>query len=634
MNRTRDASDTFNPANEEARSLSSNTRSRGMRLVLLVAVGLGSGLGVTALMVLPEVLKTVLPRTVRRHPVEWSMLGVLAAVSLTRRQVAKGQGGGRIWGRRAIDRLDELSARIWRGGLAVGLGLLALGLFASWAPQYLTWPWNRDVDTFATLAQSWDFGVLPYRDIHGYNFPGHIYLHWILGKSFGWGGTVKYYAVDAALVMLLGIVLVCWSRRRFGETVPGLVIVLGILSIYLGLPYELAGERDWHTALGVVLGLLIADGWPGRRGRAASALAVALALTIRPHAVLFLPAVASAIIEGVRRSGGTWPKAARALAEWTLVFAGFVTLGFAPLVLAGIADDLIRGIRIASYGGPYSAANSRGALAILSDQFQDRMVIASLGSMLLIACLGPHDLKRTARTWTLAMLAALAYRPLHPVTQHMYLVLPLALVSMVALAPGVAWLSLPQALSPTVRLLVVVLILYELVPIPRFCDPDRSLHAIELLARGEAPREPPLGSLQSFPSVAPSTYPWQDYLDVVAYLQGATGPKTRVANLLRCVPWPSLNGPAGRVSPFLAESGICWMWFVRMDLDPEFAQALDRESDAVVVWVPNEDGIEPRMRYPRVVEVVRRQFRPEARFGPIEVWRRVPDHSAEAQSSD
>jgi hypothetical protein len=76
------------------------------------------------------------------------------------------------------------------------------------------------------------------------------------------------------------------------------------------------------------------------------------------------------------------------------------------------------------------------------------------------------------------------------------------------------------------------------------------------------------------------------------------------------------------------------MWFVRMDLDPEFAQALDREADAVVVWVPNEDGIEPRMRYPRVVEVVRRRFRPEARFGPIEVWRRVPDHSAEDQSSD
>ena len=51
---------------------------------------------------------------------------------------------------------------------------LATGMLASWALHYLTWPWCRDEDTFATLALSWDAGIRPYRDIRAYNFPGHI----------------------------------------------------------------------------------------------------------------------------------------------------------------------------------------------------------------------------------------------------------------------------------------------------------------------------------------------------------------------------------------------------------------------------------------------------------------------------
>ena len=37
------------------------------------------------------------------------------------------------------------------------------------------------------------------------------------------------------------------------------------------------------------------------------------------------------------------------------------------------------------------------------------------------------------------------------------------------------------------------------------------------------------------------------------------------------------------VSPFLAESGICWMLLVDLDLEPEFAESLLSSTDSVVV---------------------------------------------------
>ena len=101
------------------------------------------------------------------------------------------------------------------------MALLCLGLLITWIPHFLTWPSFRDADTFAIMAQSWDRGILPYRDIRSFNFPGVIYLAWILGKLFGWGRTVPLYAFDAACIVLLGMAMISWSRRRLGGADPG-----------------------------------------------------------------------------------------------------------------------------------------------------------------------------------------------------------------------------------------------------------------------------------------------------------------------------------------------------------------------------------------------------------------------------
>src|SRR5437660_10630764 len=100
-------------------------------------------------------------------------------------------------------------AATWLLGAPLSAALVALCGFqlATWVPHYLTWPWFADHDVFATLALGWEHGQLPYRDLAGNNFPGTIYLFWVVGKLFGWGRTVPFYAVDAVFVLILGATL-------------------------------------------------------------------------------------------------------------------------------------------------------------------------------------------------------------------------------------------------------------------------------------------------------------------------------------------------------------------------------------------------------------------------------------------
>src|SRR5215470_17258267 len=112
---------------------------------------------------------------------------------------------------------DRLSERLLAGPLAALLGLVCLMQLATWIPHYLTWPLWADHDAYATIARGWEAGVLPYRDLYCNQFPGVLYLFWILGRIAGWGGSTAIYAFDAGAVVLLGVGLVLWSHRLFGR---------------------------------------------------------------------------------------------------------------------------------------------------------------------------------------------------------------------------------------------------------------------------------------------------------------------------------------------------------------------------------------------------------------------------------
>jgi hypothetical protein len=120
-------------------------------------------------------------------------------------------------------------------------------------------------------------------------------------------------------------------------------------------------------------------------------------------------------------------------------------------------------------------------------------------------------------------------------------------------------------------------------------------------------------------------YSWDDYRRTLIHLKESTGTATMVANVLKQPPFLGLNGPTGRLSPFRAESGICWMLFVDIDLDSEFARDLERAADSVVVWTPDESEIPSRLRLDRLNGVIKQHYRLDARFGRIEVWRRASE---------
>ena len=184
---------------------------------------------------------------------------------------------------------------------------------------------------------------MPYRDLVDFDFPGPIYLHFLLGKIFGWGPTVAFYAMDAAFVVVLGVALAAWSRRLFGSALPGLVSYLTFLG-HLSQPRLLAG-RPARLACAAPGGPGPASHsrcGPGRRGRLVSALALGLALAFRPHEIVFLPAMAAAIDEGARHAGEPWPRAIRPWLAWSALLAVSLLLAFSPLILAGILDDLVR----------------------------------------------------------------------------------------------------------------------------------------------------------------------------------------------------------------------------------------------------------------------------------------------------
>ncbi len=129
-----------------------------------------------------------------------------------------------------LDGVDTVADRILGGSLTAALTTWNVLLSAVWLPQYLTWPWWTDLDHFGTFAMAWDCGVLPYRDLPTFQFPGEYYLFWVVGKVFGWGRTgAGSSAVDAAL--LAGFSGLCPGGLEPAALRPGFAWCRGLLAL-------------------------------------------------------------------------------------------------------------------------------------------------------------------------------------------------------------------------------------------------------------------------------------------------------------------------------------------------------------------------------------------------------------------
>jgi hypothetical protein len=523
-------------------------------------------------------------------------------------------------------RLERFAAWTLRGPLTIALAALVAGQLALWVPHYLTWPLFADHDVFMTPAQGWDHGLKPYRDLFGNNFPGTTYLFWLLGHAFGWGKELPFHALDATMLGVLGVAMVLWGRRCLGGALPALIGYATFVTYYLSLDYSQAGQRDWHAPFFAVLGLMAAETWPGRPGRWAAAAGFALAFSVRPQPVLLLPALLSALDEGARSTGDEpWNRWVVATLEWGVVLAIGLVLVFAPLWLSGIGRDLLRGVRLAAYGQPYNRASFGSFFGGLVMQMTLKEVSVPL-VMLLVIGTTPRPVRRTSRTWLLAMLGVLFYRPISPLP-HVYLKHPLMLIWSVNVAV-LARLVLGLGVAPSVRLAMVLLAMGLGATIkPRFTNPKGTLDALPVLRRGGESVTVPPGYVHNEGVPLSARYNWEDYRGVIEYLRHEVKPETRVANVLKGV--PAINGPSGRLPVFPAES-LAWLYMIRPEDMSRFAESLEQATDAVVVWAPDEDRKFDDMKQFDITtleKVIHRRYEPiqGARFGLIQVWRLKPE---------
>ena len=514
------------------------------------------------------------------------------------------------WSRRALDR--------W---LAPAVALVALAQLTLWLPHYLTWPYWADHDVFANAARSWADGHPPYRDVRLNNFPGTVYLFWALGTVVGWGRPAAFFAVDAALLLTFGLALAAWSRRLFGHAWPGMLGFLAYLSTALGLDYAHAAQRDWQAPALATLALLTLQATRGRAGLILAALLAALGFSIRPQVVLLWPALLWSAGWSDRAPDRSLMRSAGRALAWLVASTAFVAVLFLPLAAAGVFEDFLGALRLVAPGSSYNRAGGVAVAKRWIEQAADLRwwALAAALVVLLIGRGGPH--RRLGWAWLLALAGTSLYQPVSPVA-HSYLVLPLRVVGAAALAAALGGLAAERA-GPAALRLVAALGLAAMGGTtlrPDFCEVGPTLRALRTLAGGPAdPDAPPGYRANSIPSAA--YYPWADLHSTLEYLRAHTAPSTRVANLLKGD--PAIVSMAGRPSALPAES-VTWLRMVRPEDQTAFADRLALAADSVVVWVPGEVGPNPGFATAELEVVVRQHYRPEARCGAIEVWRRRP----------
>lgn len=511
--------------------------------------------------------------------------------------------------------MDRTSSWLLKGPLAVSLFGLALVHFECWALSYIDWPWSPDHDVFATLARSWDQGVLPYRDMESNNPPTTIYVYWLLGKAFGWGRTAPFFAFDAALIALLGGVMTFWSLRKFESSLPGVVGYLWILRYYLGLDYSMAGQRDWHASLSAAAAMMIAESVSGRGARWGSAALAGLAVATRPQAALFVPCFALLADPRPRSATPSWGRLAKKAAEWAVVFSLTMAAVYAPLIAAGVFGDFLHDFRRAAYSGLHQPLDASSFIQRVSSQVLRWEFLAIVGPAIILASKPGSARGRSAAAWVAAAAAATAYKAVSP-RQHDYLDMPRFLFLAVNLGLVTGAILRSEANAPSVRLAALLMALG--------ISPNASLYTRQLhadvswtfatpseLARGGVPLIYDDGYTGHYES--------RDYRALLEHLRRTTGPEISLANALS---YPlALTGPLARPSAFPAES-LAWLMYVRPDDEGAFVDKLEATPDSVVIWIPSEFEESLPAQFRRLASSIRRLYEPASQVGPFEVWRR------------
>ena len=339
---------------------------------------------------------------------------------------------------------------------------------------------------------------------------------------------------------------------------------------------------------------------------------MSLALCIRPHAALFLPAVAIQLVDEFRASGN-----ARRPAVWLLSFVLTTFIWILPLAMSGVLLDFL-----AAVGHNNTPSDGRGlrAAALLVNVLKQFDTFGFIAVSIAV-CMIPKPDRRLASVaavwlggWSSHCSTNRSARGITPTLR-----IPFHLILAVNVAVLSDLLLNTRRIPASFKLIAFLLVLgVSCRSRPDFCTLRPSLKATLAGVRGERSDGPPPGYRRGPVNVA-GYYQWADYFATADYLQPVASRKTRIANALKGD--PAIVGLLGGFSAFPAES-ISWLRMVkrttRRGLRRPWRTSLTRSSSGL----RTRPGPTRRSSSTCSNRRSRRLYEPEARFGVIEVWRR------------
>jgi hypothetical protein len=245
------------------------------------------------------------------------------------------------------------------------------------------WPLVHDAPLMHYVAWRILEGAAPYRELFDMNFPGAYAAHLLLLVTLG-PGDAAFRAFDVGLLLAVGSGL--WTALRGGSAWGGLAAsaLFGLYHVSGG-PW-LAGQRDllfcvclvWAAA-GVIASIGAAEG-AGVRRLGGAALALGVAVWVKPHAVVLVPVLVGWVWWAYRRPARDRALAAVAAgvllpAVATLAWlhrtgglAAFtdITLGYLiPLYSRLGRSDLFHEVAVRDYGaGPLTGLAALAGLGV------------------------------------------------------------------------------------------------------------------------------------------------------------------------------------------------------------------------------------------------------------------------------
>ncbi len=190
----------------------------------------------------------------------------------------------------------------------------------------MAWPLAHDAPLMHYVAWRMLEGAVPYRDVFDMNFPGvylvHLFVVCVLGT-----GDLAWRVFDLGWLAAAGLAAAVFAAP-WGRWAAGAAVVLFALYHLSGGAWQ-AGQRDFLLCPLLIFGALGVARWLESRRRGALAwggLAMGASITIKPHAVALVAALAVTI------ALAAWRGADRVVASLAVFAAGAAV---APLAVVG-----------------------------------------------------------------------------------------------------------------------------------------------------------------------------------------------------------------------------------------------------------------------------------------------------------